>query len=675
MHFSDIFLNNRQDWLSQKIDGIFFSDNLLSASIGFLNVAFWSLFTVYILLAGGMAVLNSASEGRAFRKGSEVWVAVRMILGLILIVPVPHNSTYYSTGQHVAIGCIKIGSRAATYVWTKALEQMKDLKPLTPVLPPKALEFAHQLFSISICVETQNFPKYPEPEIKESIKVYKDREVHSFNGDPAMGGIPAQCGKVVALKADDSNVAVQEILNSQIKLTNTLWYKIHSIARQFVAAHYPLRNKGSMPQTSLVPLLNDYGDGIAKMASIKFKPNEKQREIFFEEAKKGGWVMAGAWAYQLASLNEVVYSALDTLSTVTPPRYDWWAGTARVWERHKWVFALAEKWWQEQQAGITEVKDEAFTAFKEDSIFSFFDFARIKWFYDMTLVSDRTLNPIDKMVSLGHAIINTAWAALAAKASADVVTASIEGFAEKSIWGKAANFFTGVPAILTKSTGAFMAAYVPLFWLALFSLIGGGIMLAYILPLIPFRLWIFGVARYIVRAMMAVLAAPLWAIAHVDSHGEGIGQRASKGYHVLLEILLRPLLMVIGLLAGFIIITLLGELFSGIFRIAIKNALIGSHGGFTGLIVYIVLGTSIFITLVNISFSAISESIDFCFELGGMHTPQTASPERDAQVLDKDTEQSTQKVEGVMKQSASSPSAGYHSKPVTNEQLFPPPKK
>ena len=125
------------------------------------------------------------------------------------------------------------------------------------------------------------------------------------------------------------------------------------------------------------------------------------------------------------------------------------------------------------------------------------------------------------------------------------------------------------------------------------------------------------------RAMMAILAAPLWAIAHFEVEGSGFGRRASHGYYVLLDLLLRPLIMVIGLLAGFAVIAVLTELFSMTFHIAIQNALAGSHGRVTGLIVYILFGAILFVSLVNIAFSPISDGIDFIFETGAIRTPQS----------------------------------------------------
>ena len=61
------------------------------------------------------AVVNSAAQGRAFGKGSEVWVVIRVMMSLILILPA--GSHTYNFAQILAINCIKVGSRGATYAW------------------------------------------------------------------------------------------------------------------------------------------------------------------------------------------------------------------------------------------------------------------------------------------------------------------------------------------------------------------------------------------------------------------------------------------------------------------------------------------------------------------------------------------------------------------------------
>jgi hypothetical protein len=72
---------------------------------------------------------------------------------------------------------------------------------------------------------------------------------------------------------------------------------------------------------------------------------------------------------------------------------------------------------------------------------------------------------------------------------------------------------------------------------------------------------------------------------------------------------------------------------------------------------------------VNIAFSTISDGIDFIFETGGIRTPQGGgSPERDVQVSEKGSDHSSQKVEGLMQQGASTSTP----KPASHNQLIKP---
>lgn len=671
MNFQNIFFSSRDDWLIKKIDQIFFTDNIISQSMGIFNIVFFYLFIFLMMVMVVSAVVNSAAQGRAFGKGSEVWVVMRVMMSLILILPA--GSHTYNFAQILAINCIKVGSRGATYAWEKALQQMKEMKPLVPPSSPKVSDLAHQLFSMAICREVQNHRDAAPPRVTEHLHRYTDRYVVSADGDPSQGGVTGQCGTITYLTGDVKNAAVRQILDQHIALTNTLRSQINKIAENLVRVWFARKPSGTLPSYDLNSIFEHYTHEVARLAPDNPTADRNQRRIFFEESRKGGWAFAGAWAYQLAAVNQAVYSALETLPAVTPPRYEWWAGNSKLYHHPKWVFAAAERWWEENEASTRHINKQAYAAFKEDSAFTFLDAARFKKFYKKFLVTDETLNPIDKMVSVGHAIINTAWAALAAKAGAEFALAMAKSAADNTFLGRAANFLTGLPSGATNGAKAIANTYGPLFYLGLFSLISSGIMLAYFLPLLPFRLWIFGIARYVMRAMMAILAAPLWAIAHLEVEGSGFGRRASHGYYVLLDLLLRPLIMVIGLLAGFAVIAVLAELFSMTFHIAIQNALAGSHGGVTGLVVYILFGAILFISLVNIAFSTISDGIDFIFETGGIRTPQGGgSPERDVQVSEKGSDHSSQKVEGLMQQGASSPSAP--SKPVSNNQLIKPEK-
>lgn len=78
-----------------------------------------------------------------------------------------------------------------------------------------------------------------------------------------------------------------------------------------------------------------------------------------------------------------------------------------------------------------------------------------------------------------------------------------------------------------------------------------GFVLYYVLPLMPFIYFFFAFGNWIKSIFEAMVAMPLWALAHLKLDGEGLpGPWASNGYFLLLEILIRPVLIIVGLVAA-----------------------------------------------------------------------------------------------------------------------------
>lgn len=78
-----------------------------------------------------------------------------------------------------------------------------------------------------------------------------------------------------------------------------------------------------------------------------------------------------------------------------------------------------------------------------------------------------------------------------------------------------------------------------------------GVLLYYVLPMLPFMHFFFAVARWVKTIFEALVGVPLWALAHMRMEGEGLPSKASSaGYFMLLEIFLRPILTVFSLLGA-----------------------------------------------------------------------------------------------------------------------------
>lgn len=78
-----------------------------------------------------------------------------------------------------------------------------------------------------------------------------------------------------------------------------------------------------------------------------------------------------------------------------------------------------------------------------------------------------------------------------------------------------------------------------------------GVVLYYIMPFMPFLYGFFAVGGWIKSIFEAMVGVPLWALAHLKLKGDGLLSRESiSGYMLLLEIFIRPTLILFGLVAS-----------------------------------------------------------------------------------------------------------------------------
>jgi hypothetical protein len=101
-----------------------------------------------------------------------------------------------------------------------------------------------------------------------------------------------------------------------------------------------------------------------------------------------------------------------------------------------------------------------------------------------------------------------------------------------------------------------------------------GFLLYYVLPFMPFLYFFFAVGTWIKTIFEAMVGVPLWALAHIRIDREGLpGDAAANGYFLMLEILIRPILCVFGLVASFIIFGALVRVLHEIFDLVVDNAM------------------------------------------------------------------------------------------------------
>lgn len=99
-----------------------------------------------------------------------------------------------------------------------------------------------------------------------------------------------------------------------------------------------------------------------------------------------------------------------------------------------------------------------------------------------------------------------------------------------------------------------------------------GFITYYILPFLPFIYFLFAVGSWVKGIFEAMVGAPLWALAHLRIDGDGLpGKMALNGYVLILEIFLRPILTVFGLLGGMATFSAMAYILNEVFNLVVVN--------------------------------------------------------------------------------------------------------
>lgn len=214
------------------------------------------------------------------------------------------------------------------------------------------------------------------------------------------------------------------------------------------------------------------------------------------------------------------------------------------------------------------------------------------------------MNPIVTLKNVGDYLMVSSQAIIfgapLAKGWTGVATAVGEGVASEvagsdSLPSKLLGALSNIASALT---GMVMAAMGAIFVV--------GALLSIYIPFIPFIQWMGGLIQYVSIFFEGLLGAPIWAFAHLDAEGEGMGQRTERGYLFLLNMLFRPFLMVFGFVLAAAILPLLGTLQAILFVPAISNVQGNSVTGLASIFFLIAVFGLLNVTMIHGLFNLIT---------------------------------------------------------------------
>jgi conjugal transfer/type IV secretion protein DotA/TraY len=573
----------------------------LTGFVSAIAMAFLSYLTI-------MNIHRVAESGQILTNTMSSLFLVRVGFAAIMMFPV---GTGFSTGQAAVVQASMWGIGMAKNLYTNAVkaigpDAMVIAEPMIPgtktiVYGLIQNEFCRALVNEATNSANGNSEVVPVPTptqvagIKNSGgKVTWSYSVSSGNetNSPACGSVTVEAPKtadttIAGIAVDmtaDQRAILEDVITSDIRPS------VESIAAEFWStkkadALSPLLGTYQAATQSYTQKLTDKATDLTSKLRNALQNSEEARAgnvgLIENQTKLSslGWTSAGAYYLEFARLNGQTLSLLSAVPTVNAPSFNGLSKTLKAdiaplfTSQTAFLSKLAShvKTLDDQHppggnaqlfTGTIPGGDGASTL---EQIFNALNLSQPvldKIVYWMAPSGTNWTDPFGALVQLGHQLINTSAIALGTAG----LLASSTGTAGTVVW----NVLTlNWPAAAAAGGIHLLMQFIgtPIF-IGLMALLIPGLTIAFILPMIPWVMWIAGVAGYLILVCEAVIAVPLWMLAHMTFEGAGLHGRATAGYALIFNVLFRPVLMLIGLFLGYLVFTAMSWLIRMSFGIA-----------------------------------------------------------------------------------------------------------
>lgn len=595
-------------------------------------------------------IVSTASSGQLLGQGTPLagaWLPIRYISGIASLVPIFGG---LNLAQAIMIWCAGVGIGLANMMWSGAIQVASSFEELVrppvfvPSATPSAEEAAGALFAAHVCrieAERQEAEALTPLPVRDRFRAWRleSGAIDSqFFGSPAY---PRACGGVALVRGDaarsessafgfrvasvDYEAVASVAQAAHLAQFQQLKARVQALAERYVAERdQPGRaNMPAVPLAEIREIARDYSSGAG--AGIEQSLAGAHRQAITasarEEMQRYGWAAAGAWYSTFAEANAALADAARSLefAVVWPqprPGVFGLQAEADVVEQLRSAWARAEA---ADAQSVGEGQGDAWARFKRFVGRQLgIETPTGNWSLGQTIVAKLTggvtsgtgggdlVNPITAAKNVGDYLMTLGQAMLIAPAE------QVFDRAADAAQAKAAAWSLGGPVGKVGSLGAGMAAeafeglsdMVKPLAVGLFII---GAFLALYIPLIPFITWFSGLVQYACVVGEAVVAAPLWALAHMDSDGDdGLGgPRTARGYLYLLNVLFRPALMLFGFFLASALAVGLGTVLVVLFSPAMANAQGNSITGLASIVGFVAIFGVLLVLLVQQLFNLI----------------------------------------------------------------------
>jgi conjugal transfer/type IV secretion protein DotA/TraY len=542
-------------------------DGGMASLFGTLNAAVLFIAAVvmaYTIVAGTMATAHDGSM--LGKKWSSMWVPIRSAFGIGMIIPL---SSGFCAAQLAVMWLVGQGVGFASMGWQKYSDEfLPSATSISMPISANAPALARQMLDAQVCVARLN------KEFEGTTSGYATGAAGVTGTLATTGGTrnygylggagPADyCGKVVfegvkpGKDGFEKDIA-DKIGAAHVAATLTMEAEVRELAKKIVDS--PAYAESDKLREGLVAASARYMDSMrgASMQAFGDKSSFAQTQA---EMNGKGFVYAGfryISAYTGASAGAAATAAGPKASI---PKHDAGGGGvgadvaasqaqtqgmldsawAKIKSGAQTAFEYSPAGWAKNAYEFAERHAETI----DQAISGELDLSNISRTMSESIMTEVLMeinsgtNHYTSMISHGHKIMGVIGTTVATLAIVSLIAGPF-----------ASGFWTSPGGLLL--TGLAAAAYT------------AGIGMTMI-PLIPAVFWLAWLGGYMLVVLEAMIAAPLWMVAHLSPEAEGFAGKGSNGYLLLVGVVLRPILGIIALAASFSVGTVLMDIFDEIF--------------------------------------------------------------------------------------------------------------
>lgn len=576
----DLFTPGAGDKAIELLGGLFGKLGVFGGGASDAFAGVMGYFNTACLLIGGVLVgytmiagtLGTAHDGEMLgKKFSSIWVPIRTSLGTAMVIPIKSG---YCALQLIVGWLVFQSVGLASHTWSQYMASTNIAQGIVMSMPNSSLErFYWGTLEIQVCQAA--LEKAVKDPSAKNLYSNVDLGMTTLNnatniryqfGDKAetAGLAYDTCGSIEIPKISQINkggdgsiidkndiVAIRQTIQQQQQtMLVQAMPQIKAVAAQIVASNSPV-------DPSAIQSLVLAHEKAIKAAATSAVTNMDAFKNLQKSAETDGFLLAGAYYMKLAYLSDQVNAAISSVPKVIPPVGMQETAFVRdqVLPYTRAVKKTLEKAGQPGSYGLATVGVDP----KEDKTMweKFKSYTDVETYLKSSLRSvlsfsiEGNENPIMTLKRLGNNIIGAAGLLITGLMTAMVLVGIHPGV-------------TGALTVLVNIAGA------PLLMLGMF--------LSYVVPNMPFFIWLGCILGWLLLVIEAIIAAPIWAVMHLHPSGDDAVGKGGNGYTLVLSLLLRPVFLVFGFIASITVVQLFGQIFNSIFAdVFVMNTMDGSN--------------------------------------------------------------------------------------------------